>query len=533
MRGDMLNRGYSSILLTLGLAMVCNAAPPSVTTLYPAGGQRGTTFDITATGTFDLWPVKVWVSHSGIIAKAATDKGKINLTIAADVPLGVHYLRFHNKDGADALRPIIVGTLPEVLEREPNDNTTTAQLLETSSIVNGRLAKSGDVDCFAMKLKMGQTLIASIMANTTLGSPMDSVLQIVDTAGTVLCQNHDYYGLDPQIDFTAPKDGLYIARFFAFPSQPDSTIRFAGGDAYIYRLTLTTGPFLDYALPLSIANQSSDSVLVQGWNIPEIVRSVKLLSTESSTSVVTIVNAANSVVIQREPHPCYNVTTQPLQQIFDTPFTLSGRVASATSHHRFRGNKGKALSIRIKVGTPDRVLTPVLRILDNDGKQLARVEPPTLSGDCETTFFPATDGVFQVEVMDLYGKTGPRFVYALHVVPVEPDFGLTVTIDRFLVLSGKPLDVPVTIVKKSGFKQEIEITATNLPPGVTATPVPSVGKTDSAVVTLRFTAEKMAASFPFQIIGTIKGLGKPSQIAEVAGTTSDIPNVNLWMSVKD
>ena len=44
--------------------------------------------------------------------------------------------------------------------------------------------------------------------------------------------------------FQAPDDGTYVVRLFAFPSVPDASVRFAGGERFIYRLTLTTGAFV-------------------------------------------------------------------------------------------------------------------------------------------------------------------------------------------------------------------------------------------------------------------------------------------------
>ena len=98
-----------------------------------------------------------------------------------------------------------------------------------STTVNGRLAKAGDVDGFAVSLTRGQTLVASLEAERPLGSPMDAVLQVVSPEGLVLAQNDDDVGRDPRIVFEAPSTGTYIVRLFAFPAKPDSSIRFAGG----------------------------------------------------------------------------------------------------------------------------------------------------------------------------------------------------------------------------------------------------------------------------------------------------------------
>ena len=109
--------------------------------------------------------------------------------------------------------------------------------------------------------------MASLEANRTLRSPMDAMLQIVSADGFVLDENNDFHGLDPQIVFTARKDGTYIARVYAFPSSPDSSIRFFGSDACLYRLTLTTGPFADFALPLAVTAGGKEQMKVEGWNL--------------------------------------------------------------------------------------------------------------------------------------------------------------------------------------------------------------------------------------------------------------------------
>ena len=59
------------------------------------------------------------------------------------------------------------------------------------------------------------------------------------------------HGLDPRLVFTAPRPGQYIVRLFAFPSVATGSISFAGGDKFVYRLTLTRDRFLDYVYPLA------------------------------------------------------------------------------------------------------------------------------------------------------------------------------------------------------------------------------------------------------------------------------------------
>src|SRR5207248_7318196 len=147
-------------------------------------------------------------------------------------------------------------------------------------VVNGRLEKDGDVDVFAVELRKGQTLVASLTAYSVLRSPMDGVLQILSPDGFVLAQDDDFHELDPQIVFPVPKDGRYLVRVFAFPAVPTAAVKFAGGDKFIYRLTLTTGAFADYAFPLATwrfaPGETRADLNLVGWNLPDGLQKLSL-----------------------------------------------------------------------------------------------------------------------------------------------------------------------------------------------------------------------------------------------------------------
>ena len=233
------------VFLISALAGSISAAPPKVNYLFPAGAQRGQTASVTASGEFTNWPLQVWADRPGLTATCEKDKGKLKVEIAAEAVPGTYWLRLYDSEGAAAMRPFVVGTLPEVTEDETNDLPAKPQAVDARVVINGRLAKSGDVDGYRVELKEGQTLVASTVGHSILGSPMDCVLQIAELVSrqtssvsgsqpqveaVVVAQNHDAVGLDPQLSYTAPRDGRYLVRVFAFPSEPDSSIRFAGGD---------------------------------------------------------------------------------------------------------------------------------------------------------------------------------------------------------------------------------------------------------------------------------------------------------------
>jgi len=521
--------------LTLFWAAVANTAfgaPPTVTYLFPAGAQRGTTTEVTAAGTFDKWPVQVWAGGKGVTVEPGKEKGKLAVTVAADAVPGVYWLRAYNDDGASALRPFVVGTLPEVTEKEPNDEFARAQVIDRNAVVNGRLEKPGDVDCFAVSLKKGQTLVASLEAHHTLRSPMDGVLQLLSADGFVLDQNNDFRGLDPQLAFTAPKDGTYVARVFAFPAAPDSSIRFAGAETYVYRLTLTTGGFADYPLPLAVPRAEPGEVEVVGWNVPAAAKRLRVPAGDDEFATVFHPALAGALRVRLEPHRCLR---GPVGEPLAPPFSVTGRLEKAGAADRYpvAAKKGQPLSVQVRSSSFGLPVAPVVRVLGPDGQIVTTPgQPAKLGGETAVSYTPTADGTLTVEVKDLYAAGGLRFAYLLRVTPPEPDFTLSVPADRFAVPPGKPTDVKVTVARANGFKGEVEVSAVGLPEGVSAAVV-EAAKPDPAAVTLRLTADGPSAGGAFRIVGRVKGKPETTRTARAALPEFEETTADLWVTVSN
>ncbi len=139
-----------------------------------------------------------------------------------------------------------VGTLGECVESASNDTIRTAQRIEMPQIVNGRIEKPGDVDVFGVKAGAGETIVAEIHARR-LGSPMDSLLRLMDASGKVLAWNDDHvlkqqhlhvdevglitHHADSYLSAKVPAGGTYYVRV--------SDSQHHGGDAHGYRLRVS------------------------------------------------------------------------------------------------------------------------------------------------------------------------------------------------------------------------------------------------------------------------------------------------------
>jgi hypothetical protein len=534
---------HRCILTILGLTFAAwtvpaVGAPPKLTALYPSGGAIGSKVEVTASGSFGHWPVKCWVDRPGISVEPAEQKGKLSITVAQDSRPGVYWIRLIDDEGATPPRPFLVGTLPELLENEPNDELGKAQAVELPRVVNGRLGKNGDVDTFAVTLKKGETLVASVEANRTIGSPMDSILQIVTSTGFVVADNDDYHDLDSQCVLAAPADGTYFVRLFGFPATPTATIGFAGGDDFVYRVTLTTGPFLDYVIPLALGAAAEDqNVELHGWNIPESARVCAVHAVNAGDSIDTFrSDVAGIATVRVEPHPSM-VEQEPndrdTPQGIQVPVTITGRIGKRgdVDVFRFQAKKGEKFLFRAESRQLGFPMDPFLRITDASGKTLAELDDTGNGRDAELAYTASDDAEYRIWVRDLNGFGGSRSVYRLQCIHPQPEFSLKVAADSFVVPVGKPLEIPVTIERLNGYADEVEIVAEGLPDGLAAMPGKSMNSGDSAK-TVKLVVTSSATELRS---GTFRVIGRGPAGQALRSATVPIPNTSattadLWIT---
>ncbi len=131
-----------------------------------------------------------------------------------------------------------VDTLPECEESEPNDTPQNAQRLSLPQVVNGRIARPGDVDVFRLEGRAGDTVVAEVNARR-LGSPLDSLLRLADATGRTLAWNDDHedkatglltHHADSYLSVRLPADGVYTVQL--------TEAQHHGGEEYSYRLRL-------------------------------------------------------------------------------------------------------------------------------------------------------------------------------------------------------------------------------------------------------------------------------------------------------
>ncbi len=496
-------------LACLVSALVLEAAVPAPEFLFPAGSKHGATLDVTVGGKLDGWPVGAWTDHVGLVFKATTNSGVFAVTVGAEVPPGPHLVRFYNGDGAAEPRTFVVGTREEILEAEPNDDFRKAQRLDkTAAVVNGRLEKAGDVDSFAIQAEPGKWIVAAVDCYA-LGSSVDPVVQILDERGVRVAFNHDTHNLDPLVAWRAERAGTCYVQVYGFAHPPAADVQAKGSAAYVYRLTVTTGPFVRSAFPAGVKRGVKSPVSLLGWNLDQsgATQMVDASHAQPADQLLFVpagptgdtlwldIGDANELV-EIEPNDA-----SANAQMVTMPATLNGRIGRPGDVDRFAftAKKNERFNFQVRAAALHSPLAARLRVEDTNGVSLVQQEGGD-GNDPRLGWNAPADGTFVVAISDMFGNGGWDHVYRIETAPAPPHFTATIPTHAFFVENGKTNEIKVTVARNEGFKDKLVLSVKGLPDGVTAKVPEATDKGGELKLELIATADARAASVPIEIL---------------------------------
>lgn len=514
---------------------------PRVNSVMPLGAKAGSTVELTVNGTDLDDPSSLSFSHPGITAelivppepkpdpnkkdppkpapKAPVTKHKYKVTVPADAPVGTHDVRLVTKFGVSNPRAFVVGTLPEVIESEKaHSDVPDAQKVELNSTVNGTIANTADVDYYSFTGKAKQRVLVNCRASS-IDSRCRPLVEVFAADGKRLGGNRNYKENDALADITLPADGDYFVRVCEFAYQSGSTDHF-------YRLTVTTGPWIDAVFPNVVNPGKPTPVTVYGRNLPG---GKKLDGTEFETLSVTITppaDAARDRLSMREvlappqamedgfeyrlpgsnavpvfftdaaihiekdgpndtpdkaeaiPVPCDVIGTVGKRYDKDW-FSFEAKKGDVLYFELFADRLGSGMDTFYVVKNASGNMGNVVEEQDDDQDSLHPVTFFSRNGDPGAAKFTApADGKFVVMVGSREANVnyGPRCVYRLRVSKPTPDFR-AVVLPKSRDLNGASLGyaggevgLDVFADRRDGFTGPVTATAEGLPPGVTAKP---------------------------------------------------------------
>ena len=461
------------------------AVAPNFTAIAPAGGQRGTSVEVTLRGDRLADAQDVFFYTPGITLEKISDAQekavKVVFLIAADCRLGEHALRIRTASGISALRLFYVGPFPSVEEKEPNNEAAKAQPIALNSTVQGTIG-SEDVDVFSVEVKKDQRLSVEIEGARLGRTLFDPTVTVLSADGRVLAASDDtpLLGHDGFVSLLAPADGKYLIQV------RDMTY---AGTGHFYRLHLGTFPrpaavfplggqpgetleakFLgdptgDFTQPITLPTEKSRSArfgLVADHHglapSPNWLRISPLANAPSITPGNTLgkATALNS--------------TAPLA--FNGVLTTKGDAA----FFRFTAKKDQNLDFQVyarRLGSP---LDSVLTVYDAKGKSLGNNDDAAGNPDSAVRVKIPEDGDYTVKVADQLARGGPRFTYRVEIAEVAPTLTLSIpdtarydneTRKSIVVPRGNRFAVLLNL-NRDTFNGDLAVTFDGLPAGITA-----------------------------------------------------------------
>ena len=231
-----------------------------ITSIFPAGGQLGTSVDVTITGGDLDGSKQLFFSHKGITAAPKKDdKGNMvanqyTVAIAKNVPVGIYDVQVGGGQfGISNVRAFAVGDMPEE-KSTGGASWDKAMEAKLGTTINGQ-ASSRNYSYFKVTLKKGQRILVECQA-ADIDSKMAPVLVLKDSNELELERNR----FGKPLDFTAPADGDY------YPAVHDFT--YGGGAEHVYRLTVSQRPYIDFIIPPVGKLGSNGKYTIYGRNLP-------------------------------------------------------------------------------------------------------------------------------------------------------------------------------------------------------------------------------------------------------------------------
>ena len=459
-------------------------------TIYPPGGKQNSQVTVAIVGT-DLDDLqKLTFSHPGITAIHKMSEptefdpqpkpilGQMVVSIAADVLPGIYDVRAVGRYGVSNPRAFMIGTVEELRKEKPADDVATAIDIPPDAVVSGK-ATAGKADHYAVLLAANQRVRVSVWSKR-LESRMTPIVSIADGSGKVLAASNRTPSDDPVLDFVAPIAGKYIVKISDFFA--------GGGDELFYRLSLSTGPQIDFVFPpvakpgettkISVFGRglpgSSPAILEGGAGSLEQVTvdaslgdpakgtlsrvsrrlmaprdssidagdiSASLLS--SALQPISALAAVGPVVIETSPN---DTSSQP--QAIQIPCDVAGRFHPKGDRdwYSFTAKAGEEFRFEVisqRLGLPtDASLTIESVGVDDKGQPVVKeiafsddiaadfagvgVDRPTT--DPAISFKAPVDGNYRVLIRDLTSdsRTLPEHAYILEIRRPAPDFRLLV-----------------------------------------------------------------------------------------------------------
>jgi hypothetical protein len=474
---------------------------------------------------------------------AIAETALVDVTISADAAPGLRELRLGAAQGLTNPLAFCVGQLPEFSRkvskvppafavvngatppnRAANRQPDPPMDITLPAVVNGQMMP-GTADRFRFQAQKGQRLVISAAARELIPYISDAVpgwfqaaLLLWDANGKeVAAADHFRFHPDPVLFYEVPSTGFYVLEIH------DSIYR--GREDFVYRITAGELPFLTGIFPMGGKAGSQARLEASGWNLPGPTITQTLPRAASGVRTVAVrkgewTSNAEPFVVDTLPETLAkdpNGHKEKAQRL-KLPVIVNGRIARPgdVDYFRFDGRAGEEIVAEVYARRLDSPLDSVLRLLDAQGRELAKNDDfedrgaglITHQADSRISFKLPAKGAYFLELADTQHQGGPEYAYRLRVSHPQPDFELRVAPSSVNVRSGATVPVTVYALRRDGFAGEIALALKDAPRGFVLDGSTIPAGHDRVRITLTAPAERIPEPLVLRLEGQAEIGGK-------------------------
>lgn len=541
---------------------------------FPTGVQRGKTTEVTVraggNGGANLYGAyKVLFEGEGVQAEIVPpEKGwpakdekkpwdlpgvgevKMKVTVAANAPLGVREFRVATpRMGISSVGQLVLGDEPEVVSPDTNRDSEHALPVTLPCVANGSLKDGEQIDNYKFKVEAGQEVVFAVLCARLqdkvhdLQEHADPLLILRDLSGGELARNDDYYRADPMLPYKFERAGEYILQI--------RDVNYHGNAHWVYRLTMTSRPYVVAVVPCAVRPGQSAELHVTGFNLGGAQTALLDVPAaappgEWQTPVKFAHGTSNLVSLLVSEAPQATIVSQPTARAGNQAVTaalpdaqsptpaqslsLPGGVNSwlaaegQRERYAFHAKKDESWAFEVVSRRLDSEMDSELTLRNAKGDVLDSNDD-ALGKDSRLEWKAPEDGDYTIEVRDVAGRSGPTYFYNLTATRLLPDFRLKCDPDRALIAPGNRTSWYVQVERKNGFVGPVAVEVKGLPAGMTVTPltIPPELSTGTLILSAAPDAKIDAASV--QVIGKAElpgSDGKPVSVRHVARPLTEI-----------
>jgi len=414
----------------------------------------------------------------------------VEVTIAPDAPLGERELRLITTFGLSNPIYFHVGALPEVKEKEPNDDhqSRTVKIDTLPVLVNGQIFP-GDIDHFTFKAKKGQHLVIKTYARKLIPYLADAVpgwfqatLSLLNDEGKEIAYIDDYkYDPDPVMFFDVQKTGMYTLKI------RDAIYR--GREDFVYRIEIGELPFITSIYPLGGRAGSSVNITLRGKNLPRNTLGGVLPKDCPPLRQITV--GREPLISNPMPfavgHLPEFMETEPNDgktkaHKIRIPVIVNGRIQEPGDWdtYAFYGKRGQKIVIEVQARYLGSMLDSVVKLFSASGKLIGEnddyvhkegylhVDASGLITHHADSYLIAklpTDGIYYVLIGDIQAKGSEEHGYRMRISPANPDFELRLEPSGVNIAPGGVAPFALHVMRKDDFSGPIKLELQNVPEG--------------------------------------------------------------------